>query len=402
MKNTSKGFAFLPVILIVAAVLAVGGGAYYYSENEDASEEAEIETETNVNAQTNTTVKKDTTSPAQNNNSVVSNTTLDWNVYTNTRYGIKFKYPKDFVIEKEGETNPGVTPHQIWIRLKRNNTGDTMDILITENKSVDVGAAQIVGKYGTYTTTKTTVGGKQAIVYKAVSEGGDATVVVLPLNGNEVQINFSSIKTQYWQDRITSFLSDEKETINKILSTFTFTAPISGNVTTQTAQATITSSSHTSVSGTAKNVTSLKVNVTAPFYGSIYGKTVVVVNGQWSLAIPNSVFAGTHGPYKVEVGPVNSSGTVNVLATANLTNDAFIATPMTGNAPLVVHFTIPPSAGDRTINYGDGTSCSTANPNNTSSCDLSIHVYAQPGTYTAVVNSHMPSTELGRLVITVK
>lgn len=86
-----------------------------------------------------------------------------------------------------------------------------------------------------------------------------------------------------------------------------------------------------------------------------------------------------------------------------LASGIFSASPAMGSAPLNVTFknTIQ-SAGDTSINYGDGASCSTANPDGSQNCNLYTHTYTKAGTYTAILYRHLPTTELARVTITVK
>ncbi|MDE1971228.1 MAG: DKNYY domain-containing protein [Patescibacteria group bacterium] len=83
-------------------------------------------------------------------------------------------------------------------------------------------------------------------------------------------------------------------------------------------------------------------------------------------------------------------------------NGTFAAYPSTGSAPLGVQFTDTiQTAGDISIDYGDGTSCSTSNPGGNEHCTLLAHTYVNPGTYTAILYRHLPTTELARTIISV-
>jgi PKD repeat protein len=81
----------------------------------------------------------------------------------------------------------------------------------------------------------------------------------------------------------------------------------------------------------------------------------------------------------------------------------FTASPSSGNAPLTVNFSSTiQSAGDLNIDYGDGSSCSTAeNPDSSENCSLYTHTYTQPGQYKVILSRDLPSTELAQLTITV-
>ena len=102
--------------------------------------------------------------------------------------------------------------------------------------------------------------------------------------------------------------------------------PINGNSSATINQTSLTiSSSQSTVSGTAMNATSLSVNIIAKTgatftgYTTLYGRNVPVVNGNWSLIIPSGTFASAPGPYTLQVGVVNTDGTVNVLNTGTIT-----------------------------------------------------------------------------------
>jgi hypothetical protein len=82
-------------------------------------------------------------------------------------------------------------------------------------------------------------------------------------------------------------------------------------------------------------------------------------------------------------------------------NDVFSASPSSGAAPLTVQFAKVESAGDISIEYGDGTSCSTADPDGTEGCSVFTHTYAELGTYIATVYRHLPTTEIGSTTVTV-
>ncbi len=80
----------------------------------------------------------------------------------------------------------------------------------------------------------------------------------------------------------------------------------------------------------------------------------------------------------------------------------FSVVPKSGSIPLTVQFTNTiPSTGDTSIDYGDGTSCSTANPDGSRTCSLYTHTYSKEGTYTAILYRHFPTQELARAVVSV-
>lgn len=69
-----KGFTYLPLIIIIAAVLAFGTVAYF------AFNKPVAKTNVNVVVNTNTTV----------------DATEDWKTYTNSQFGFQLKHPTDW------------------------------------------------------------------------------------------------------------------------------------------------------------------------------------------------------------------------------------------------------------------------------------------------------------------
>jgi len=85
-------------------------------------------------------------------------------------------------------------------------------------------------------------------------------------------------------------------------------------------------------------------------------------------------------------------------------SSGFSASPPSGAAPLVVQFNRNSiaCASDINIDYGDGTSCTTANPDNSEHCSVFTHTYKKPGTYTAKAYCYMsPYHEVGNTIVTV-
>jgi hypothetical protein len=103
----------------------------------------------------------------------------------------------------------------------------------------------------------------------------------------------------------------------------------SGNVDTTVKITIDPSSSLTLVSGTARNVSSVHVDLVANTpatptgFTTLYGKTVSVVSGKWSLSIPVGTINGYgDAVFTIKAGTVNSNGSVNVLSTKTLTSGA--------------------------------------------------------------------------------
>jgi hypothetical protein len=131
--------------------------------------------------------------------------------------------------------------------------------------------------------------------------------------------------------------------------------------------------------------------------GAYYAKSKRSSQSDQTLQTAHDPDAGSQ-----EEAPDVPSTTVTAKA-ENGYQGVFAASPSEGGAPLTVKFnsTIE-SAGDISIEYGDGASCSTANPGGDQPCPVFTHTYAKPGSYTARLYRHLPTTELARLQISVK
>jgi hypothetical protein len=83
-------------------------------------------------------------------------------------------------------------------------------------------------------------------------------------------------------------------------------------------------------------------------------------------------------------------------------NANFSATPTSGAAPLSVTFSAASAAGAESINYGDGSQeCWAPNYEGEIPCNMLSHTYTVPGTYSAILYRHFPTTEFGRATIAV-
>lgn len=89
--------------------------------------------------------------------------------------------------------------------------------------------------------------------------------------------------------------------------------------------------------------------------------------------------------------------------TTTINNSGLLASPTSGAAPLTVQFNrnLIGCASDISIDYGDGTSCTTANPDGSENCSVFTHTYQNSGVYNAKVHCFM-SQETTGITITVK
>lgn len=135
-----------------------------------------------------------------------------------------------------------------------------------------------------------------------------------------------------------------------------------------------------------------KATVTVDKYNLVYLESEV-----WNTAeLVNSSIAKSTTSYV----PTESKGD---MPSTKPQKNVFSVSVVSGtSAPLTVQFTNGfQTAGDMSIDYGDGTSCSTANPDGSQNCNLYTHTYTKAGTYIAILYRHLPTTELGRTTVVV-
>jgi hypothetical protein len=108
MKNLQKGFV-VPLLLVIIVVLVVGGGVYFYSKN----------IQTHEVSQTPKTIADNNTESVTTTSSSLK--TSDWQLYKDIKFGLSFKYPKDWAVTSHG----GVTAMKVDARLSIQNKNIT-------------------------------------------------------------------------------------------------------------------------------------------------------------------------------------------------------------------------------------------------------------------------------------
>lgn len=90
--KSRKGFALVPALLIVVAILVIGRGAYYLSTKNSTPSETPSQPEPNgslpipENQNTNPQLEP-------------QNETSNWKTYADTKLGFEFKYPSDWIVK---------------------------------------------------------------------------------------------------------------------------------------------------------------------------------------------------------------------------------------------------------------------------------------------------------------
>lgn len=200
MKQEQKGV--IPVIVVVVlAVLALGGGtAYYVGPMKQRQKEAPPK------------FGKPTLS--------LANEYIDWQEYSNDRYGYKIKYPSDWYFIKEGYSPP--PPTTIKLSSIKNPYPSASDEHLSIEISVDQALGRTLDNYEEianlksqyYQETRFTVDGESA-----------ARINVPDPNSSEpisVYIQHKDyIYRIVWSDNTDEFIQNRK-LFEKILLSFTF------------------------------------------------------------------------------------------------------------------------------------------------------------------------------------
>jgi hypothetical protein len=203
-KNSQKGFAQVVLLIIAVAVLIVGGGTYVALNSQERQQ--------NINStQVNPQVTKNSN---QNIPPSITSKIQDWKLYTNTKLGFTISYPNTYHVyldqnlinydeNKYERGNPNGVKIQVQKHSKENFGFDL---------STSDGIATFIDQLNVDRANQITPFSLGIFIFKNKVLGG-------PGGTFDVYYTFSNIDTYYmvlvWGE------SNDQETINKILSTFT-------------------------------------------------------------------------------------------------------------------------------------------------------------------------------------
>ena len=323
----------------------------------------------------------------------IQNQTAGWKMYTNTQYGFSFQYPTNF-----GD----LSYTQGSLSLDQGNYGNIIifypRILGNPPNYPDTFSDLRVRFSGKgYDESNVIIGGIQGI---KVSSPQIGDTVYVPLSDNkiiEIDGNFKN------------------PVFTKILSTFKFMAPVD-----QTAQPSIIVTSPNGGEqwriGETHNITwksngvgasdvvlvkLVKNNPSADWYlfPAVPASTLLALAGSYTWTIPSSIVENLSAAidYKIEILDANNASITDssdnyfslVAPVVNKYNPVSITSPTSGTAPLTVQFSPGGCAANIQIDYGDGTSCTTADPDGSENCDVFTHTYKNPGVYKAKESCYM-------------
>ncbi len=205
-----KGF-IVPVLVGIIAILLIGAGAYIYSNKKVSTQVTE-----------------------QNNVSTTTDETTNWKTYTDTQYGVEFKYPNGMVFTSDNSDHHDQFNTKLTAYSFHNTNGLGVELIINvPNISWD----KILGIAKTSWESETqgkfeeiSIEGIPAVVYSNIitihgDQGGkvsNTAQTVLNSLRNSYLYNFTCVQTD----------STSLDQCNKIISTFKFTASTSTDETT--------------------------------------------------------------------------------------------------------------------------------------------------------------------------
>ncbi len=212
MKNSQKGFV-VPLLLAIIAVLVVGGGVYVYKNKTDVAP-----LKNQVEQQTNTQI---------------SDSNLDFKNYANAKLGYSISYPSSYHISSENNI--------LNYDEKDFKRGNTKGVKIQIQQAtafafdvdVELGRQKFISSLNTFINNKATESEEtqiepfylNAIKYKnrvVIGPGGSFDVYfAFPDDSSHVAISGSN-SGMYFRILVWGAEND-KENVNKILSTFKFT-----------------------------------------------------------------------------------------------------------------------------------------------------------------------------------
>lgn len=150
MKNR-QGIVWAPVLIIVATIVVAGVAAYMLiragntndikNQNVVVVNQANNNTTGNLNTNVATNTNQVANSNAGSNTNATTNTntvsntnttadpTAEWRTYSNSEFGVAFKYPTDWSVTVDAVTTPGGDPSNRVLGVSiRSTYGDTMEL----------------------------------------------------------------------------------------------------------------------------------------------------------------------------------------------------------------------------------------------------------------------------------
>lgn len=127
------------VIAVILTAIIVGGGVYAWQRSVTTSMQIELQKQLS----TNSTVALNT--PASTN--PPQNETTNWKTYSNTQYGVAFKYPPTWIIEENKDSNSGtivsfITPAHLHQLESGHGNGYDYDFQLIRCDSINTDCAR--------------------------------------------------------------------------------------------------------------------------------------------------------------------------------------------------------------------------------------------------------------------
>jgi hypothetical protein len=104
MKNYKKGF--VPLVLLVIAVIVIGEGAYIYSKNKSVDK---VTGTANMETEPTLTVEQSHTNKTTPTKSIGTNT----NIFSSSQYGFEVDYPKEWTINTQYSSATSINFNEI-------------------------------------------------------------------------------------------------------------------------------------------------------------------------------------------------------------------------------------------------------------------------------------------------
>ncbi|MBI3589546.1 MAG: hypothetical protein HY093_04025 [Candidatus Liptonbacteria bacterium] len=190
------GFALVPAILVVLAVLVIGAGAYYFA----------TKTKQPTPASTNQEPQASNL-PAPEN--TASNEISNWKTYRNDTYGFSIKYPSDWLASKGSWSEDGGF---FYVGFGTSMTADSKPLATLEVYPNQTTLDKFV-KYFDYLNGN----------WKDITLNNVAAKEIVSVGQNSKQIILvASVKNSYGYELASTAFGDNVDTVRKMSSTFEF------------------------------------------------------------------------------------------------------------------------------------------------------------------------------------